>query len=157
MTGMAISRRRFLVAAASLFAPCAAAAPVLPTDFDPGRDPARDLAAALEIARSTNRRVIVDVGGEWCTWCHILDRLFSTNAELKRVRDRGFVWLKVNFSNQNRNEGFLRRWPKIPGYPHLFVLDADGRLLRSQETAVLEDGKSYDVGAMRAFLVKWSL
>lgn len=156
MTGMAISRRRFLVAAAALFAPCAAAAPILPPDFDAARDPVRDLAAALEIARSTNRRVIVDVGGEWCTWCHILDRLFSTNAELKRVRDHGFVWLKVNFSSENRNQGFLRRWPKIPGYPHLFVLDGDGRLLHSQETAVLEDGKSYDVGAMRAFLVKWS-
>jgi len=153
---VAFSRRRFLVAAALLLAPCAAAVPILPTDFDPGRDPARDLAAALEIARSTYRRVIVEVGGVWCTWCHILDRLFSTNAELKRVRDHGFVWLKVNFSSENRNEAILRRWPKIRGYPHLFVLDGDGRLLHSQQTAALEDGKTYDAGAMRAFLVRWS-
>jgi thiol:disulfide interchange protein len=156
MNSLRFSRRRFLAASACLLAPYAGAAPVLPAGFEPDRDPARDLATALEIAHSTNRRVIVDVGGEWCGWCHVLDRLFATDAGLRRVRDRSFVWLRVNFSTENPNSVFLRRWPKVSGYPHLFVLAADGRLLHSQDTDVLEDGEGYDAVAMRSFLLKWS-
>jgi hypothetical protein len=38
----------------------------LPERFDPKRDAAADLAYALELARAQGKRVLVDVGGEWC-------------------------------------------------------------------------------------------
>jgi thiol:disulfide interchange protein len=152
------NRRRLVVTAAlaALVAPRGARAADLPHDFDPKRDAARDLETALGIARATGRRVLVDVGGEWCTWCHILDRFFTTNAELKRLRDQWYVLLKINWSPENTNSALLKRWPAIKGYPHLFVLDMDGRLLHSQDTDALESGKSYDAAAMRAFLVRWA-
>jgi thiol:disulfide interchange protein len=161
MSAMSISstRRRLLQRAFALaLAPVAlrAAASELPQRFDPARDAARDLDAALAIARATGRRVLVDVGGEWCTWCHIFDRFFTANADLKRLRDNWYVLLKVNWSPQNTNAALLKRWPKVAGYPHLFVLDSDGRLLHSQDTEVLESGDSYDAAAMRAFLVRWA-
>jgi len=159
MRHVSVSRRAF-VAAIALLATCpvavAADTRLLPHDFDPARDAARDLDTALRIARASNRNVIVDVGGEWCSWCHIMDRFFAADPELDRLRDRNFVWLKVNFSKQNPNEAFLRRWPKIEGYPHLFVLDATGRLLHSQDTSGLESGRSYDPAAVYAFLAKWA-
>ena len=108
------------------------------------------------MARATGRRVLVDVGGEWCTWCHILDRFFTANPDLKRLRDGWYVLLKINWSPDNTNSSLLKRWPKITGYPHLFVLDADGALVHSQQTSALESGSSYDVAAMRAFLVQWA-
>lgn len=154
-----LSRRAFAAALAVLAAwPAAAGADtrLLPHDFNPARDPVRDLDAALRIARASGRNVIVDVGGEWCSWCHILDRLFATDAELEGLRDRNYVWLKVNYSQENRNEAFLHRWPRIDGYPHLFVLDPAGRLLQSQDTRSLEAGKGYDAAAVHAFLVKWA-
>ena len=154
------SRRRFIVfaVAAGLALPALAAEDPhpLPYEFDPARDPAHDLEAALRIARAAGRNVIVEVGGEWCSWCHILDRFFSANAEIKRYRDAKFVWLKVNWSKENRNDAFLRRYPAIKGYPHLFVLDASGRLLHSQNTDELETTKNYDPAAMRAFLARWA-
>lgn len=159
MTNFLGSRRTFVAALALLAAwPGAVFADsrLLPHDFDPARDAARDLDTALRIARASNRNVIVDVGGEWCSWCHIMDRFFAADPELDKLRDRNYVWLKVNFSRQNPNEAFLRRWPKIEGYPHLFVLDASGRLLHSQDTSVLESGRSYDPAAVYAFLVKWA-
>jgi hypothetical protein len=128
----------------------------LPLKFDPARDSGRDLMIALQAAGATRRRVLVEVGGEWCTWCHIMDRFFAANPDLTRLRDANFIWLKVNFSRENPNEALLARWPKVAGYPHLFVLDADGRLLQSQDTGVLEAGKDYDPIAFRAFLVNWS-
>jgi len=155
------SRRRLIVTLASVLALAplrvrAAPAGELPQQFDPKRDAARDLDNALSMARATNRHVLVDVGGEWCSWCHALDRFFASNADLKRLRDNWYVLLKINWSPENTNAAVLRRWPKTVGYPHFFVLDADGRLLHSQDTGVLESGSSYDHAAMRAFLVKWA-
>ena len=154
------SRRRFVVAGCALLLPLGAwAAPEmrpLPVAFEPARDASRDLETALQIARSTRRRVLAEVGGEWCTWCHIMDRFFASNPDLKRIRDANFVWLKVNFSKDNPNTAFLARWPKVAGYPHLFVLDANGRLLQSQDTSLLEAGRDYNPSAFHTFLVDWS-
>ena len=155
------SRRRFVALACALVVPFPASGATetrpLPTGFDAARDPAQDLAAALRIAQATRRRVLVEVGGDWSTWSRAMDRFFGAQPELKRIRDANFVWLKVNFSKDNPNAGFLARWPKVANYPHLFVLDADGRLLQSQDSASLEAGKDYDPKKFRAFLDSWSL
>ena len=152
-------RRRFLRMGAVLaFGAMARPAPAqaLPDTFDPKRDPAKDLAAALARAKAEGKRVIVDVGGEWCSWCHILDRFFASHADLMALRESRYVWLKVNWSKENENRAFLARWPAIQGYPHLFVLDAGGTLLHSQDTGELEQGKNYDAAKMRAFLARWA-
>jgi thiol:disulfide interchange protein len=156
----ALSRRRFLAAACVVCAPVGIAAVTvtepLPTRFDPARDPVRDLEMALNMARATGRRVLVSVGGEWCTWCHVMDRFFAGNTDLRKIRDASFIVLKVNFSRENQNQAFLGRWPAVAGYPHFYVLGADGRLLHSQDTSALEAGNEYDPIAFRAFLVEWS-
>jgi thiol:disulfide interchange protein len=124
--------------------------------FDPTRDPVTDLAAAVVDAKRSHRRIILDVGGEWCGWCHILDRYFAAQPELTTARDRSYVWLKINMSGENKNEAFLAKYPTINGYPHLFVLEQDGTLLHSQDTALLEQGSSYNLDKMREFLTKWA-
>jgi hypothetical protein len=85
-----------------------------------------------------------------------MDRFFAADAEALALRERGFVWLKVNWSPDNRNEAVLSRWPKIESYPHLFVLGPDGALLHSQDTSELEKGKGYDREKFIAFLKRWS-
>lgn len=124
----------------------------LPARFDPRRDALADLAQALAAAQAQGKAVLVDVGGEWCTWCHILDRFLASRAEVRRTLEEHYVWLKVNYSPQNRNEALLSRWPRAAGYPHLYVLDGAGQLLASQATGELEAGKDYDEARMLAFL-----
>jgi thiol:disulfide interchange protein len=124
--------------------------------FDPARDADRDIKDAVAEARRTNRRVILDVGGEWCGWCHTLDRYFAEHPDLRDLRDRSYVWLKVNYSPDNKNEAVLSRYPRINGYPHFFVLDQDGKLLQSQDTSLLEEGRSYGHDKMQQFLLRWA-
>jgi thioredoxin-related protein len=124
--------------------------------FDPARDPAKDVAAAVAIAKAEGKHVIVDVGGEWCSWCHTMDNFIAANDDLKSLIESRYVWVKVNFSKENRNDAFLAQWPAIEGYPHLFVLDADGKLLHSQDTGALEAGKSYDRTKFLAFARQWA-
>jgi thiol:disulfide interchange protein len=124
--------------------------------FDPTRDAARDIDAAVAEARRAGKHVILDVGGEWCGWCHALDRYFREHPQILAVREKHYVWLKVNYSPENKNTAVLSRYPAIPGYPHFFVLDQQGKLLQSQGTAVLEKGPSYDDDKMTEFLLKWA-
>jgi thiol:disulfide interchange protein len=133
----------------------ARAASDLPAKFDPARDAAADVATAVAMAQAQGKRVLVDVGGEWCSWCHILDRFIAANADVRQLRDDHYVWVKVNFSPQNRNEALLARWPKVKGYPHLFVLDAQGRLVHSQNTDELEADQDYDKAKVLAFLQRY--
>ena len=152
-----VRRRRCLAAGvAALALACGATAAELPDRFDPTRDAAADVARALERAKASGRRVLVDVGGEWCSWCHVMDAFFASDAEARALRDASYVWVKVNWSPQNRNEAVLSRWPKVNGYPHLFVLAADGTLLHSQDTGDLESGRGYDRAAFIAFLRRWA-
>jgi hypothetical protein len=46
--------------------------------FDPKRDAANDINDAVKEAKRTGRRVILDVGGEWCGWCHTSTAILSS-------------------------------------------------------------------------------
>ena len=151
-----MSRHLAFVPLLLLIVAVAAAAADLPTKFDPARDAQRDVDTAVKMAKLANKRVLVDVGGEWCVWCHILDRFIAGNADIAALRDANYVWVKVNWSPQNRNAALLSRWPKITGYPHLFVLDGEGTLLHSQNTGDLEAGESYDKAKFARFLRTWA-
>jgi thiol:disulfide interchange protein len=129
----------------------------LPKKFDPARDPAKDVATAAAAAKAQGKRVLVDVGGEWCVWCHIMDDFIAANPDVRAAVDANYVLVKVNWSRENKNEAYLSTLPKIAGYPHLFVLDGNGKLVHSQETDVLEQGRGYDKARFLAFLKKWAL
>ena len=125
--------------------------------FDPLKNPSEDLKTAIATAQTENKRIILDVGGEWCIWCRWMDEYFIKNPELAKLRDENFVWLKINMSEENENAEFLSAYPKAEGYPHLYILEPDGTFLHSQGTSVLEDGKkSYDLTKYTEFLKKWS-
>jgi hypothetical protein len=85
-----------------------------------------------------------------------MDDFFRQHPDVAELRDRNFVTVPVNFSPENQNKRVLGRYPKIPGYPHLFVLDAEGKLLHSQNTSELEEGRGYNLMRFRDFLLKWA-
>ncbi|HXD32610.1 MAG TPA: thioredoxin family protein [Pyrinomonadaceae bacterium] len=125
------------------------------TTYDPKRDAAKDIADAIVQAQRTKKNVLVEVGGDWCKWCHILDDFFTANEELLALREKSFVTVKVNFSDENQNEKVLSRYPPIGGYPHLFFLDSNGKLLLSQDTGLLENGRTYSLERLTTVLTNW--
>lgn len=124
--------------------------------FDPKRDAAKDLENAVKEAKESGKNILLDVGGEWCPWCRALGKLMSENKEIADYLKANYVVVKVNYSKENKNEAVLSKYPKVTGYPHLFVLDSDGKLLHSQETGVLESGKGHDPEKVMNFLKEWS-
>lgn len=124
--------------------------------FDPKRIAADDLKAALAQAEKENKRIILDIGGEWCVWCIKMDNFIAANKDLKTLRDKNFVWLKINMSEENENKEFLSAYPAATGYPHLYVLEKDGTLLKSKDTVELEEGKTYNLLKFTEFLTEYA-
>ena len=124
--------------------------------FNPATDPFKELQTAVTGANKLNKRIILDVGGEWCIWCHRIDAFIDQNSDIKKYLNKHFIVVKINYSEENKNEKFLSQYPKVDGYPHFFVLDKNGKLLNSQNTGLLEKEKSYDREKFMTFLKKWT-
>ena len=147
-------RSTILVLLALLAAPLAAAPGSL--GYDPAADPAEGLGIAVTRAQTEGKRILVVVGGEWCSWCHILDRFVKGNDTIHDLWDGTYVTLKVHWDPEQPNEAFLGQYPGIEGYPHIFVLESDGGLLHSQNTGELEEGDGYSTDRVAAFLERWA-
>lgn len=123
--------------------------------YDAMADPAVQLKTAITEATKSGKKILLEVGGEWCIWCHYLDDFFEKNRDVTKYIQDHFILIKIHFGPENKNEKFLSGYPKVAGYPHLFVLDSDGSFLHSQETAALESGRGYDRDIIMKFLADW--
>lgn len=123
--------------------------------YDELADPEVQLRDAITSAQKGNKRILMEVGGEWCKWCHYLDAFFENNPDVTAFLQKNFVLIKINFSKANDNERFLKKFPPVAGYPHIFVLDTNGKLLHSQDTGSLEKGQGHDREKMMNFLREW--
>jgi len=124
--------------------------------FDPKRDAEKDIKQAIAEASKSGKRILLDVGGEWCIWCRKLDKFFQDNKDVGDFLHKYYITVKVNYSKENDNKALLSKYPKIEGYPHIFVLEKNGKLLHSQDTGKLESGDHHDHDKVFDFLKKWA-
>jgi len=125
--------------------------------YDPARNPADDLSQAVVIAQKENKRIMLELGGDWCIWCKYMDDFYKSHPDILQARAENYVLVKINVSEDNANEEFLSQFPEVAGYPHIYILESDGTLLHSQNTADLEDGAdSYVPEVFMSFLKQWA-
>ncbi|RLA07155.1 MAG: thiol-disulfide isomerase [Gammaproteobacteria bacterium] len=129
--------------------------PIYSTKYIPNRVAEEDFKFAIKTAKSSDKRILMEIGGDWCPWCNALDAFFIDNSDLKSLMHDNYVVVKIYRGKENYNSNFLAQFPKILGTPHFFVLKPDGSLLHSQGTEVLEKGRSYDKLKLQTFLKRW--
>jgi len=131
--------------------------PTYSTEYNVQQDAFKDGAAAVKLATSTNRRILIELGGDWCKWCKKMDVFFDDNPDIKQKLHETFVMLKINVSDENDNAEFLKAFPKPLGYPHMYVSEHNGSVLWSQDTAdFLKDGH-YTRESFLAFFERWNI
>lgn len=123
--------------------------------YDDERDPFKDANAALNLAKKTHRNVLIEIGGNWCTWCHKMDAFLLKNPNIYQALHSKYVLLKINVSDSNENTTFMKSLPPVLGYPHMYVSTASGKMLLSKDTAELQDDSGYSKDYWLAFLNKW--
>ncbi len=130
--------------------------PIYSIVYDETRDPFKDATSALSLAKETNRQVLIEIGGNWCSWCQKMDTFLANNPDIYQALHSNYVLLKVNVSDTNENEGFMKGLPPVLGYPHMYVSTAQGKMILSKDTAELLKGSNYSRERWLAFINKWS-
>lgn len=135
------------------------AVPQLPTFskiYNEQSDPFKDASAAIKMASQSKRNVLIEIGGNWCAWCHKMDAFLEQNPDIYQALHQNFVLLKVSVSDSNENAAFMQGLPPVLGYPHMYVSTAKGKVLLSKDTADFLTSGNYSRSAWLSFIEQWS-
>lgn len=127
--------------------------------YNPAADANADIDAAVKKAAAENKFVVIQAGGNWCSWCLEFARIRKANPQIDSVINSSFVWYELNFSKENKNEAIFARYgfPQRFGFPVFIILDAKGQRINTQNSEYLEDGKkSYEQKKVLDFLLQWT-
>lgn len=125
--------------------------------YNPFRDANQQIDSALEIAKNENKHVLLQIGGNWCSWCIMLHKFYASESQVDSSLKTDYVVEYINFSKENKNLEVLKRleFPQRFGFPVLVILDADGKRLHTQNSAYLEEGRGYSKEKLLEFLNQW--
>lgn len=138
-----------------LIVPFAVAAGGLGYDIDV--DPFEQTSKAAERAAKEGKLVLLVAGGDWCRWCHVLNRYLGQNKKIYNKLKKTFVITKIYIGEDNMNEEFFAQLPEATGYPHFWVLSSDMKVLGEQDTGALEQGDDgYSSERFQQFINSWS-
>ncbi|MFT3910233.1 MAG: thioredoxin family protein [Ferruginibacter sp.] len=127
--------------------------------YDPTADAEKDIAAAVKKAKAEHKYVLLQGGGNWCSWCIEFARFTKADPQLDSAMNAGFIWYHLNYSKENKNEKTFAKYgyPQRFGYPVFIILNENGERINTQNSSYLEDGKkSYDQKKVLEFLEMWS-
>jgi thiol:disulfide interchange protein len=126
--------------------------------YDPKANVEKDVAAALVKAKKEGKHVLLQIGGNWCVWCYRFNSFVTNDTTLNRIMNENYVIYHLNYSPENKNLDYLKKlgFPQRFGFPVMVVLDANGTQLHTQDSGLLELGKSYDKDKVKGFFENWS-
>lgn len=127
--------------------------------YNPKANASADIDAAIARAKKTGKQVFIQVGGNWCGWCIAFHNLVDTTPELKTFLNDNYETVLVNYSPENKNAAVMARlsYPGRFGFPVFVILDGNGKLLHTQNSAYLEEDKGHSVKKVMEFLQGWTV
>jgi thioredoxin-related protein len=126
--------------------------------YSPTEDAGRHISEAVSKAKAEGKHVFIQIGGNWCIWCARFNDFVTTDKSLDSLINKNFVVYHLNYSKENYNAAILAKYgyPQRFGFPVFLILDGNGKLLHTQNTGYLEEGKSYSSNKIAGFLNDWS-
>jgi thioredoxin-related protein len=127
--------------------------------YNPAASAEKDIASAILKAKKENKFVLIQAGGNWCSWCIEFARFAKEDNKIDSVIKASFVWYHLNWSKENENKKMFSKlgYPQRFGFPTFIVLNEKGERVHTQNSEYLENGKkSYDQQKVQSFLEMWS-
>ena len=126
--------------------------------YDPSIDAMSEIIKAISIAKESNKHVFVKVGGNWCGWCKLYDKFSNSDEDIALIMRQEYITVLANWSPENRNLEAMNYLgaPQRFGYPVFIILDGNGNVLHTQDTALLEEGRGYNKNHVLRFLKVWT-
>ncbi len=126
--------------------------------YDTSLDGLEQIEKAIKMADESNKHILIQVGGNWCPWCIKFHHFVDNDTELKDIVESNYVVVLLNMSKENKNDKALARldYPQRFGFPVFVILDQTGKRIHSQNSAYLEEGKSYNRDVVEQFFKHWT-
>ena len=128
-----------------------------PNLYDKDADAGLEIKEAEAKAKKAHQRILLVFGANWCYDCHVLDQAFH-QPDVAPLLQKNFQVVHVDIGEDGKKNNSLAANYHVPldkGIPALAVLDADGKLLYSQENGEWESARSMDPDDVISFLEKW--
>jgi len=129
------------------------------TLYDVNADAKQQIADAVKKSAGSGKHVLIQAGGNWCSWCIKFDKFAKADAQIDSIFKASFEIVHLNYSKENKNEAVFASlgYPQRFGFPSFIILDGKGNRVHTQNSEYLEDGKgSYDRNKVFEFLKAWS-
>jgi len=125
--------------------------------FDSSMDAKATVENALARAKSDQKRVLIDLGANWCAGCIVLDNVLRL-PEVSSFVASHYEVVHVDVGRLNRNLDVPARFgvTEVESVPAVLIIDADGRLLNPTQISALEDARSMTPQAIVDWLAAWA-
>ena len=135
-----------------------------PKPYNENQDARADLKKATDLAKKENKHVLIQFGGNWCSWCMRFHALVKGTPKLDSLMKENYIYLLVNVPHekQKRDNNLFREfgYPNRFGYPVFVILDKNGNRLNTQDSDAFEhpdpNVKGYDTTKVARFLTMWT-
>lgn len=111
------------------------------------------MAEGLEVASKSNKKILIDVYTDWCTWCHKLDKTTFSEDHIINYIQANYIAIKFNAEQQEPiiYNGAEYKYVKAGqrGYHELAVHLLNGRL--SYPSMVFLDEKQTMIQAIPGY------
>lgn len=126
--------------------------------YDPSIDAVIQIKDAVNLAKKSNKHVLIQVGGNWCPWCIRLHKFIEEHTKIDSLINADYVYVLLNYSKENKNPKAMQtlEYPQRFGFPVLVILDSEGKRIHTQNTLYIEEGKSYSEKEIINFLRAWN-
>lgn len=126
--------------------------------YDPSANAESDIAAVIKQAKAENKHVLLQAGGNWCSWCIEFNKFSHANGSIDSLLNKCFVVYHLNYSKENENKAIFAKYgyPQRFGFPVFIILDANGNRIHTQNSEYLEQGRSYNKQKVYEFLLQWT-
>jgi thioredoxin-related protein len=126
--------------------------------YDPTANAEKIIASAIQQAKAEHKHVLLEAGGNWCSWCIEFNRFVRADGAIDSLLKKCFVVYHLNYSLDNKNNEVFKKYgyPQRFGFPVFIILDANGNRIHTQNSEYLEQGKSYNKQKVFEFLLNWT-
>ncbi len=126
--------------------------------YDPTLDGMKQINEAVASAKSNGKHVLIQYGGNWCSWCIKFDAFCKADPEISKLMADNYIKVNLNYSPENKNDAaniYLGN-PARFGFPVFIVLDGKRKVLHIQDSALLEEGNGYNKKKVIGFFRNWT-
>jgi thiol-disulfide isomerase/thioredoxin len=123
-----------------------------------GANADQDVDAAFARARRNGKRVLIDMGGNWCADCRILAGLME-RPELHAFLSSRYEMVSVDVGRFDKNLDIPARFgitTHLEGVPAIIVATPDGRIVNPGRVSAIEDARHMTPQALADWLAQWT-